>query len=90
MRKLSAGAGLILALSTGMATADEMSGVITQIDREEGAITVNEETFYISESTNGSKLDKLHTGDHVVVIYLPFKVDDTYDALYIERLEEGR
>jgi hypothetical protein len=90
MRKHLARAGLVLALSTDAATADELSGVITQIDREEGAITVNEETFYISESTHGSKLAKLQTGDRVVVIYLPFKVDDTYDALYIGHLEEER
>jgi hypothetical protein len=87
MRQLLATAGLALALSATPAAADEMKGAITEIDHAEGSITVGGETFYLSEDTYGVSLDELATGDHVIVIYLPVQVQDTYDAIYVKALD---
>jgi hypothetical protein len=85
---VAAGLGFIL---SSPAIADQLWGVIDQVDHDEGSIVISGESFYVTEGTRGPGLEELKVGDNVVVIYLPVTVQGTYDALYIKRqAKQGR
>ena len=58
-----------LALTAGVALADEVSGKVQNIDTTTKMVTVGDKTFQWSENSTGVKLDELKEGDEVKVMY---------------------
>jgi len=70
MRKmLGAVTAAALALTAGIALADEVSGKVQNIDTTTKMVTVGDKTLQWSENSTGVKLDELKEGDEVKVMY---------------------
>jgi hypothetical protein len=69
-RLLGIGAAAMLALSAAAAHADEITGVITQINPTDNTFMVGDELFALSaQNTVGPTLKELEVGDKVTVFY---------------------
>ena len=58
-----------MALTAGIALADEVSGKVQNIDTTTKMVTVGDTTLQWSENATGVKLDELKEGDEVKVMY---------------------
>ena len=58
-----------MALTAGVALADEVSGKVQNIDTTTKMVTVGDKTLQWSENATGVKLDELKEGDEVKVMY---------------------
>jgi len=81
---LGAVTAVALALSAGVALADEASGEITNIDATTKMLTVGDKTFQWSENSTGVKLDELQEGDQVKIMY-EANQDGHNDVMMIEK-----
>lgn len=99
MRKMLAPATAVaLALAAGAASADEVTGTITEIDATARNIMVTDETrpeeqrvFAVSDTnTVGPTIDELREGDRVTIFFADTDVQSgmPINALTIERVSE--
>ena len=58
-----------LALTAGVALADEATGTVQNIDSTTKMLTVGDKTFQWSENSTGVKLEELKEGDQVKIMY---------------------
>jgi hypothetical protein len=58
-----------LAFAAGIASADEVSGEVQNIDATMKTFTVGDKTLQWSENSTGVKLDEIEEGDKVKVMF---------------------